>query len=118
MNIKYVIISPVRNEEKYIEKTIQSVINQTVKPAEWIIVDDGSTDGTSEAIEKDYPELVLLKGDGNFWWTKSINTCIKYVLENYNDTDFILTLNDDLVINNGYIAELISCAKEYPASLN
>jgi glycosyltransferase involved in cell wall biosynthesis len=44
---KYVIISPVRNEKKYLAGTITSVAAQTVLPTQWIIVDDGSTDGSS-----------------------------------------------------------------------
>ena len=42
----YVLITPARNEEAFIEKTIESVINQTVLPAKWVIVNDGSTDTT------------------------------------------------------------------------
>lgn len=49
---KYIIISPVRNEEAYLERTIKSVVSQTIKPVEWIIIDDGSTDSTPEIIEK------------------------------------------------------------------
>jgi poly-beta-1,6-N-acetyl-D-glucosamine synthase len=49
---KYVIISPVRNEEEYIEKTIISVLKQTIQPVEYIIVNDGSTDSTGSIIEK------------------------------------------------------------------
>ena len=48
---KYVIVSPVRDEEKHIEDTIQSVVQQTVRPVEWIIVDDGSGDRTGAIIE-------------------------------------------------------------------
>lgn len=50
---KYVVITPVRNEATYIEKTLTSMVAQTVKPAQWIIVNDGSTDGT-EQIVRDY----------------------------------------------------------------
>ena len=49
---RYVLISPVRNEEKYIKKSIDSVINQTVRPVEYLIVDDGSTDLTAEIVKK------------------------------------------------------------------
>jgi glycosyltransferase involved in cell wall biosynthesis len=49
---KYIIISPVRNEEKNIEYTIQSVCAQSIKPARWIIVDDGSSDRTADIIKK------------------------------------------------------------------
>jgi glycosyltransferase involved in cell wall biosynthesis len=51
-NIRYVIVSPVRNEAEYIQNTIESVVSQTVKPTLWIIVDDGSTDGTRRIIQE------------------------------------------------------------------
>jgi len=44
----YVVISPVRDEEKFIEYTMQSMISQTVKPLFWVIVNDGSKDKTRE----------------------------------------------------------------------
>jgi poly-beta-1,6-N-acetyl-D-glucosamine synthase len=48
----YVIVSPVRDEEQYIVETIRSVTTQTISPAEWIIVDDGSSDGTGKIIDE------------------------------------------------------------------
>lgn len=48
----YILISSAKNEEKFIEKTIQSVINQTILPKKWIIVNDGSTDSTEEIVTK------------------------------------------------------------------
>ena len=50
--MKYVLITPARNEESFIEGTIKSVIAQTNLPAQWIIVDDGSTDRTAEIVAK------------------------------------------------------------------
>ncbi len=49
---RYIVISPVRNEGPYIEKTIRSMVSQTVKPQEWVIVDDGSTDDTGRIIDE------------------------------------------------------------------
>jgi poly-beta-1,6-N-acetyl-D-glucosamine synthase len=51
MGEQYVIVTPAYNEARYIENTITSVIQQTVRPALWIIVDDGSTDETSAIID-------------------------------------------------------------------
>jgi biofilm PGA synthesis N-glycosyltransferase PgaC len=48
----YVLISPVKNEERYIEQTLQSVLSQTMKPVRWIIVDDGSSDRTPEILRR------------------------------------------------------------------
>lgn len=51
----YIIITPVKDEEKYIEFTIKSMLKQTIKPLQWAIVDDGSTDNTAKII-KTYAE--------------------------------------------------------------
>jgi len=48
---KYVVITPVRNEQAYLGSTIESMLSQTVPPAEWIIVNDGSTDSTGRIID-------------------------------------------------------------------
>jgi glycosyltransferase involved in cell wall biosynthesis len=47
----YVVVTPVRDEEQYLPKTIECVVSQTVRPAEWILVDDGSTDRTGQIID-------------------------------------------------------------------
>ena len=49
---RYVLISPCRNEAEYMRQTLDSVINQSVRPSKWIIVDDGSTDGTPNIISE------------------------------------------------------------------
>jgi len=48
--MKYVLITPARNEEAFIEKTLASMLKQTVLPERWVIVDDGSTDDTAEIV--------------------------------------------------------------------
>lgn len=62
--LKYVIITPARNESRYIELTIRSMIAQTYPPLRWVIVSDGSTDGTDEIVSgylTDYPWIELLR---------------------------------------------------------
>jgi glycosyltransferase involved in cell wall biosynthesis len=48
--LNYVIVTPARNEEAFIQKTIESVVKQTVLPLKWVIVNDGSTDSTSSIV--------------------------------------------------------------------
>jgi glycosyltransferase involved in cell wall biosynthesis len=62
--MKYVLITPAHNEEAFIEKTLASMVAQTLQPERWIIVDDGSTDGTAEIVEgytKRFPWIELLR---------------------------------------------------------
>src|SRR5437867_11652454 len=61
--MKYVLITAARNEGSFIKKTLDSVVTQTVLPERWIIMDDGSTDGTAEIVEsyaKSHPWIQLL----------------------------------------------------------
>lgn len=50
--IRIAVVTPVRDEELYVAKTIESVLGQTVQPVEWIFVDDNSTDRTASIIER------------------------------------------------------------------
>lgn len=62
--LAYVLVTPARNEERIIEQTIQSVISQTVLPAKWVIVSDGSTDRTDEIVlrySKEHPWIELVR---------------------------------------------------------
>jgi len=62
--LSYVLITPARNEQAFIEKTIESMILQTVLPLKWVIVDDGSTDRTAEIVQgysKRYPWIELVR---------------------------------------------------------
>ena len=50
--LKYVLITPARNEAAFLEETIEAVVNQTQLPMKWVIVSDGSTDGTDEIVKR------------------------------------------------------------------
>src|ERR1017187_8063710 len=62
--IRLALVTPARNEAQFIELTIKSVIAQTVRPVKWIIVSDGSSDGTDDIVRKYellYPWIELLR---------------------------------------------------------
>lgn len=65
----YAIISPCRNEQEFMRKTLDSVVEQTIKPKVWVIVDDGSTDKTPEILKEyaskhDFIEVVTRQNRG------------------------------------------------------
>ncbi len=107
--IKYVIISPVRDEEKYIEQTIKSIISQTVKPCEWIIVNDGSTDKTGEIVDRYARRYSWIRGihRGNRGFRKSGYGVIEAFYDGYNSLksenwDYIVKLDGDLLFADDY----------------
>jgi len=60
----YVLVTPARNEAQFIELTIKSVVAQTIRPIKWVIVSDGSTDGTDNIVLKymaEHPWIELIR---------------------------------------------------------
>jgi GT2 family glycosyltransferase len=71
-----------------------------------IVVVDGSTDGTLEMIANEFPTTAVVNGDGNWWYTRSINEGIKRA--RLLDCNLILTLNDDITFAPDYVDTLVS----------
>lgn len=109
----YSIISPVRNEVNNIQKTIDSVVKQTLLPVEWIIVDDSSTDGT---------ETILNNAAAIYPWVKVVK-CEVNKLEDYSSrvvflfnygfnklsrsVEFISKLDGDVSFSSDFYRNLI-----------
>jgi GT2 family glycosyltransferase len=70
-----------------------------------IVVDDGSTDGSFEWILGHYSDIMLLKGDGNLWWSGAINMGARFAIEGKKN-DYILLWNDDTICEKIYFLEL------------
>ncbi len=60
-----------------------------------IVVDDGSIDGTTQAIDHLYPDVTVLAGDGNLWWTGAIAKGMEYAYK--QGAEYFIWLNDDCI---------------------
>ncbi|MDJ0744591.1 MAG: glycosyltransferase family 2 protein [Xenococcaceae cyanobacterium MO_167.B27] len=74
-----------------------------------VVVDDGSTDGTTEAINSSYPDVTVLPGDGNLWWTGAIKKGMQYAYE--QGAEYFIWLNDDCYPLENAIVKLIEISK-------
>ena len=109
----YVLITAARNEEAYIERTLDSVIHQMVLPEKWIIVSDGSTDRTDEIVRQyvsryRFLELVRRENSGK----RSFRSKIEAVNEAVKRLDsvnyaFIGCLDADVSFGPDYYKKLI-----------
>jgi GT2 family glycosyltransferase len=70
-----------------------------------VIVVDGSTDGTLEMLAREFPSAAVVRGDGNWWYTRCINEGIKAARQ--LGCNFILTLNDDIHFSTDYVDTLV-----------
>ena len=113
------VVIPVYNRIFFTKRCLES-LSSILKTAHYssdvIVVDDGSTDGTSEMIEKNFPDVVRIKGDGNLWWTGGINTGLEYVI-NQKICDYILIMNDDISFENNFISTLLDSIEKMPNSI-
>jgi poly-beta-1,6-N-acetyl-D-glucosamine synthase len=116
----YVLISPARNEAAFIEKTIQSVIAQTYLPLRWVIVSDGSTDGTDEIVKKylpDHPWMKLVRmperKERNFAGKVHAFNAGRERLAGL-EYDVIGNLDADITMDEGYFDFLLRKFVEYP----
>ena len=108
----YVLVTPVHNEERYIGRMIESIASQTVPPSHWIIVDDGSTDGTPGIVSAyaqryGFIELICLstKPDRKPGGESAIEQAMKFA-EAY-PYDFLARFDADLEFRPDYIETIL-----------
>ena len=111
---RYVIISPAKDESARIEKTIQSILAQTVRPAKWVIVDDGSSDNTAEIVERycgvaDWISLIRVSRDASRKLgsaeIRAFNKGSQSI--RIGDFDYLVKLDCDLDLPPDYFEQLI-----------
>jgi GT2 family glycosyltransferase len=112
------IVIPVFNRLAFTRSCLDSLLKQTYRNFQVIVVDDGSTDGTSIFIREHYAHVIVLQGDGQLWWTGATNLGVKKALElSQHPNDYVLTLNNDLEVASDYLESLLAVALEWPQAL-
>jgi len=109
------VVIPVFNRKFFTRECIQSLREQTRLVDLIVVVDDGSTDGTSEMLRNEFPDIIVLRGDGNLYWTASINLGIRHALS--LGIDYILTMNNDTKATQSFVEKLLWGADQKPAAL-
>ncbi len=92
------------NGKQYLKDCLDSVLSSSYKNLKVIVVDNASTDGSSEFIKNNYKKVVVIENKTNLGWTGGNNKGIKYALG--KKTDFIFILNNDTQIDKKCIEEL------------
>jgi glycosyltransferase involved in cell wall biosynthesis len=120
-NPSYALITPARNEERFIEGVIRSVVAQTLRPVAWVIVSDGSTDRTDEIVRRfaaEHPWIELLRmpehRDRTFA-AKATAVNAAYARLRSREFDLVGNLDADITFEPGYYEFLARKFAEMPA---
>jgi len=117
---KYIAVTSCKNEEKTIARCVSSVLNQTVPPAVYVVVDDGSTDETPRILESFEPEIKIIRlkpgrerGRGNHHRNLLILSSGEGI-RRVPEWQYLLTVDADEILFDDYMERLISKMEEDP----
>ena len=112
MEVKFSVVIPLYNKEKEIKNTIESILNQTYKPDEIIIIDDGSTDNSALIVEKYFKNKVKLIRQKNCGETCARNRGIKEA-----KNEFICFIDADDLWKKDFLEEIAKLIKDFPEAV-
>jgi GT2 family glycosyltransferase len=78
-----------------------------------VVVDNGSIDGSVEAVKEQFPDVILIENMRNLRWSGGNNEGIKHALE--NQADYIILLNNDTIVDPDMITKLVEAAEQDPS---
>ena len=121
MHLRYILITPARNEEEHIGRVIESVTSQTLLPSKWIIVSDGSTDRTDIIVKKylqvnSWIEFVRMPEHEDRQFAAKVH-CFNagYSKVKHTEHDIVGNLDADITFERDYFEYLISKFSDDPA---
>ena len=114
---KVSIVSAVRDRRDITLQCLKSLdgIDKTGLEIERIVIDDGSTDGTSNAIRDTFPDVYIISGSGDLWCSGAVNLGVEHALK--NEPDYILVINDDTVFDRRFLHAMVTTAEANPRSI-
>lgn len=113
-NNLYIVIA-VFNRKEITIRCIEQLKEQANQDFKIVLVDDNSTDGTKDAISEKFPEIDIVEGTGDWWWTRSMNEGMKHAVN--KGASHILIMNNDTIFDKDYIEKVVAHITEYPDAI-
>ena len=111
------VVIPVHDRISLTRACLTALDQQTLRDFTVVVVDDGSEDGTNEALRREFRQAEVLQGDGSLWWTGAMNVGVGWVLSRAAADDVVVTLNNDTIPHPGFLEGLARAHEEAPHAL-
>ena len=112
------VLLPVHNRRDLTLRFLGCLRQQTHRPLRLLLIDDGSTDGTSQAVMAEWPEATIIAGNGSWWWAGALKRAIEHlVVQQISADDIVLIANDDTEIERSHIEHAVEFLRAHPGSL-
>lgn len=109
--MKVAVLIPVFNHLEFTIKAVKDLLPFKNNQLEVVVIDDGSSDGTYQWLTNQAKDVIVLRGDGNLWWSGAINLGAKYAIEQLN-ADYLLLWNNDITFHPDYFYKLFRIIAE------
>jgi len=100
------IVIPTYNRWQEARVSLTCLRNSTFKDFKTLLVEDACTDGTVEKCRAEFPEVEILQGDGDLWWSGAINLGTEHALE--LGAELVMWINDDVRVEPDTIGQLVA----------
>jgi len=107
------IVTPVHNRRSVTTEFARTLSRQSLPQVVLVLVDDGSTDGTAEAVKEILPSTVVLRGNGNLWWAGGLQKGLNWLAaQTLPDHAMVAFMNDDVSFENNFLDRATKELKE------
>ncbi len=109
---------PVHNRKAITANFIEFLKKQSYANYHLILIDDGSTDGTSELVSSQLENLTIITGKGSWWWGGALHQGYKWIKKNVSEKDFfVLIMNDDTEFDSDFLSNGLQILAQKPKAV-
>jgi len=112
------VLLPVHNRIEITRECLDQLKHQTMRAAQLVVIDDGSSDGTADMVLAEAPEATIIRGDGSLWWAGALQEGLNLLVhQGVARHDVVLILNNDTTFGDDFIERAVRTMSDSPSTM-
>lgn len=118
MNAEIYILLPVHNRRDHTKRFVDCLRNQSLSNYHLVLIDDGSSDGTKEMVQRLVPDATVISGTGNWWWAGALQQGYDWIRNNGIPTSsLLLIMNNDTRFEEDFLGNAVEVLRQHARTL-